>query len=338
VIVSGGSSVRVLLIYDPPFTYGNKEYEYFKSVLSDLGVSIVYKGAWEVKLLVDEVESPEVWVSGGGYSLVVVSWVREAYWDAVKEFVRACGRVGVSVLFLPGARSGFFEGFGFGMVPSLLSNESFTVVRHNLTRGVWAVGVDDFKVVYTFLPRQGFEWEPLVVSDGGGIVIVGRVGYSRAAAIAPYFYADDFYDNGVLFRNVLKWLLYMELGEEPEYGGWSSLVFKNLTEARLRLLEEVDGLRAERDRLLNETARLKAEIEALGNLTERLRELENETLVLKEKLKECESAQRALEESAVASEEVRLVYRLLGVAVGVGLAVGVVVDRFLFRRKFRGES
>ena len=110
-------------------------------------------------------------------------------------------------------------------------------------------------VVAAFRPTYSLEFSsslnPVVVDGAGNaLVVVGRIGRSRVAAVAPYLFADDSFDNVRLSENIVKWLLTGEVKEESEYSEGGSVVFKNLTEARVNLSREIEELRAERDRLL----------------------------------------------------------------------------------------
>jgi len=175
------------------------------------------------------------------------------------------------------------------------------------------------------------------------IVVVGRVRSSRVAAVAPFLFAEDVYDNRRLLDNIVRWLLYMDVPEPVESVPGP---LKNLTTLRNRLEEEVRNLTLLRDRLLNETAYLEELVEKYNatyynntcvGLEERVRELEVELNESRSRLEELTSVREELEslKSSYAGLEGQVLwaYRLLGVAAAVGVAAGFVIGWYYGRRK-----
>ncbi len=337
-------SYNILVIQDVPYYINsNSEYRLFYDILRKKG-NVVIKGSWEIYNVYTENVNIGEWVKAGGYSLVVVLWSRGRYSDAVRALLDGCFEEGVPVLFLPGYKWDLLGDYGLRMVDSSYWGVNFSVADVEVARGVWVVGVRERGVVSVFRPVNALEFPtrfvPVVVdNESNALVVVGKIGESRVAAVAPYFYGDGSYDNVLLFGNIVDWLLMGEVKEREESGEWSSVVFKNLTQARVEILGEIERLRGERDKLLEEIDLLREKYGGLENVTRRIGELENMTRELKNKLEECERVRAELNRSSVALSEVRRVYRFLGLVGGLsfvgGFGVAMVIVSYV--RKRRGE-
>lgn len=315
-IVFGQTDTTILWIHSQPFTYPNIEYRVFRNLFPSLGYNILLKSSGDIKLFVDG-GYLEPWLLSNGYSLILVSWSFQGHIPAVIEVVEVAGRHGIPILFIPGAETNLLETFGLMMVNLSIFDEIFNVTVDDLTDNVYVVGVSRWGVVSGFKPiapktNLSIYWEPLVMSGEYALAVVGNIGSARVAAIAPYLYADDSYDNEKLFINILSWLLNIE-DEGGEAGVWDSVAFKNITEALNELLNEVEGLKAERDAL-------KEEIQMLGNITEEIKNLND-------KLRELEVRYES---------ELRLAYRIVGLGASVGIVIGVLMGYWLFKRRYKG--
>ena len=281
--------------------------------------------------------------------LVVFVDCHPGHVSAVSVLIELALRRGVSVLFVPcgdGYHDFVLRVSGLGLAKGLrVSNVSTSVIVDDVvTRGVWRVGVVNYSLYYYFnIYDSGLKG--VVFSDESWwfsrypLVVVGKVGKSRVAAVAPFLFAEDVYDNRRLLDNIVRWLLYMDVPEPVEA---VPEPLKNLTVLRNRLEEEVRNLTLLRDKLLNETAYLKMLAEKYNESTcvgleSRVKELEaklNETESSLEKLVAVKEELESLKSSYAGLEnQVLWAYRLLGIATAVGIATGFIVGWLYTRRK-----
>ena len=284
-----------------------------------------------------------------GFDLIVFVDESSYHVSAVSALVELALRRGVSVLFVPcsdGYHDFVLRVAGLGLVKGLrVCNVSTGVIVDDVvTRGVWRVGVVNYSLYYYFnIYDSGLKG--VVFSDESWwfgrypLVVVGKVRNSRVAAVAPFLFAEDVYDNRRLLDNVVRWLLYMDVPEPVEA---VPEPLKNLTVLRNRLEEEVRNLTLLRDKLLNETAYLKMLAEKYNESTcvgleSRVKELEaklNETESSLEKLVAVKEELESLKSSYAGLEnQVLWAYRLLGIATAVGIATGFIVGWLYTRRK-----
>lgn len=281
VMVSGGyvahaeEGFTVLWVWDPPFAYGNPEFQQARDVLSSLGGRVVAKSAWEVWLLRDT--GWEGWLRGAGYDLVVVAWARPGCQEAVARFMVEALGAGVPVLFLPAEGWNATAGLGLVMRDASLFDANFSVAVDELTEGVLVSCVSGRVGVVSVFERvnvsaPGVSLRPLVlVPSSGALAVAGVVNGTRFAAVAPYLYASECGDNRRLLENLVLWLLGRWPRERVEELPWGSVAVRDLAGERKKLLGEIERLRMEKKGLEEELARLRGERNAALAEIEKLR-------------------------------------------------------------------
>ena len=337
---------RVLVVSWIGYSY---HYDILKNVLGTYG-QVIRRSSYDVS---NYQSKGELGVLLEAIDLVVFVDSYYTHVEGVSALVELALRRGVSVLFVPsgdGYSDVVLRVAGLGLAKGLrVSNVSTDVIVDDVvTRGIWRVGVVNYSLYYYFNV-----YDPLlrgvVFSDESWwfsrkpIVVVGKVRNSRVAAVAPFLFAEDVYDNRRLLDNIVRWLLYMDVPEPVESVPGP---LKNLTTLRNRLEEEVRNLTLLRDRLLNETAYLEELVEKYNatyynntcvGLEERVRELEAELNESRSRLEELTAVREELEDlrSSYASLENQVLwaYRLLGVAAAVGIVAGFAVGWYYGKRK-----
>ena len=341
---------KVLVLYGWYYNwFSDVPYDVFRSLLSSYAdIEYFYVPNLPEFLRRYDVSS---WLSLRGYRLAVFTGCRSPYFDEVYRFLSLCLERNCSILFLPVDyldMSSLFAMFGINLVRASfpVTNTSTNLVADDVvTRGVFVVGVRDWSISHYWV-LSGSGLRGVVFSNGSwwgsgyALVFAGTINGGRVAGVVPYLYADASYDNLALFDNIVRWLL----GLPVERGDGGSAVFKDLEEARIKLLAELERLRAERDRLVNEVLPdLEDMLLALNDTLYRL-ELANVTLA---KLSELESRLANVEalvnsSSAVSSEvevlraEIRRAYFVAGLCGAVGIISGYALALYFERRRLRG--
>jgi len=160
-------------------------------------------------------------------------------------------------------------------------------------------------------------------------VICGRVYNGKITAIVPYLFADDSYNNKILFENIIRWLLGLPIPKSINV----PVELKSIAEERNRLIKEIEELNALKERLLNETEMLKQhkeeyikslpEYQELLKLREKVSELENKTVELEQFKLEVEKLH----------EELQRVYFVTGLPDASCIIIGFIIEYKLWSRK-----
>jgi len=334
----GGEGTKILWIYyTAPFAGTSPYYALLREILtSEFNAAIEYRTSWDINYLYSIDVRLGDWLQANGYDLIVVSWSHKAHLKGVKKLLEEALKVNIPILLVPGARWDLTLDLGLGMRDTLLFNFSVGVAEHEATQGVYVVGVREYGVIALFVPVgvEAYHWRPLAVARGGALAVVGEFNDARIAAIAPYLYADDSYDNRRLLEAVTAWLLRVE--PPPREGEWPPI---NASEYKVKLLAEIEELKARKSTLQEEIANLTAKLSALNKtlntisdlkeklhkLSEQLEEARNETNMLLQRINSLEH------DLNNAREESRNAYRMLGIATAIGIICGVALDRITIR-------
>jgi len=342
-----------LALYDWYTSFSDVQYDVFRSLLSSYAV-IEYFYVPNLPGFLDRYDVSS-WLGLKGYELIVFISSCAPYFDEVYRFLSLCLERNCSVLFLPVDyldMSPLFAMFGVGFIRAgfSVSNVSTSLIADDVvTRGVFVVGVRGWSVSHYWV-LSGSGLRGVVFSNGSwwgsgyALVFAGTINGGRVAGVVPYLYADASYDNLALFDNIVRWLL----GLPVERGDGGSAVFKDLEEARIKLLAELERLRAERDRLVNEVLPdLEDMLLALNDTLYRL-ELANVTLA---RVSEIESRlanveilvnSSAVSSSVLSSEvdalraEVRRAYFVAGLCGAISIISGYALALYLECRRLRG--
>ena len=108
--------INVLWISDIPFTYYRHYYQVLKEVLSSSNAQITSITAGEIYIMKGENIKFNNWLRGSGYDLIVVSWSRKAYENAVKELIIAGINANIPVLLIPGGISDLGIPLGLSLI------------------------------------------------------------------------------------------------------------------------------------------------------------------------------------------------------------------------------
>jgi len=347
---------RILVIYDNPVYPWLPEYACLKDVLSGLGEVDYFWGSI-VRNFVDQMGAGR-FVEGRGYRLIVVLHFSKGYAREMGELLEVGLKKGCSFLFLVQSEDcnvvlRDIELF-YSYAEPVCNVCTGLIADHEALVGVWCVGVREWCVCgYYSVYREGCFGVVSANESWWGeryaLVVLGRVYKGRVAAIAPYIFAEDVYDNRVLLENVVRWLLGLEVRRaiSPYYP------LKSLESERARLLNETECLRREVECLRNECEYWRRLIEELrANYSEVLEKIPDYR-VLKERVLELErllnetrselnatlSEKELLEERvAVLEAEARYPYRILGLAVAVALLAGFYVGYVVGKRRGGGSG
>jgi len=349
----------ILFIYEGPFYHTLREYSLIRVILDTIGTVDYYWSGMACGLI--SKLGAERFVKGRGYKLIVIIYFNKGLSKEIGELVETGLREGCSFLFLVQSEDCNVVLEDIGLVYSSakpVCNVSTSLVAdHEALLGVWRAGVREWCICGYYRVYGGSGCYGVVLANESwwgerhALVVLGEVRKGRVAAIAPYLFAEDVYDNRVLLENIVRWLLRMEVkgGESPYYP------LKSLESERARLLNETECLREEVSRLINESERLRKLIEVLrSNYTEALestpeyRALKGRVLELEAQLNKTRRLlNESLREKALLEEEVgmlkkrvaeledrlRFPYRVLGLAIAVSIVVGFYAGYVVGKRR-----
>jgi len=277
------------------------------------------------------------WLKTSGYSLILISWSQRVYKDAIKDMIKAAFEAEIPILYIPGDATDLGIPLGLGMTEKMFSKTNTSVIYHKVTNGTYVVGVYNYSIVGIFFPAgdKGANWTPIAMIGDGAIVAVAEFNKMRVAAIAPYLYTEDIYDNKRLIKNIIYWLLHKTVSE-TELGEWPPV---NETEYRMKILAELERLKEERDKLNATLIELQTRIGDLNAMLLRLHQLEEEVQQLKEQLSNKSiEIQIMKEETERMNSEIRYVYKLFGTAIAVSFIIGFISSHILTKKYLKRKS
>jgi len=330
------ADILALWVSDIPMDYSHECYKLIRNILSSSHISYSSVNPWYIGIIKGEIGLTR-WLKTWGYNLVIITCARSYYKNVVIDLIKLCLDIGIPILFIPGYTTDIGLSLGLGMRKTLFTKINTSVIEHKVTNGTYIIGVYNYSIIGIFYPAgtKGENWTPIAMIGDGAIVAVAEFDKMRAAAIAPYLYTEDVYDNKRLIKNIIYWLLYKTV-PETELGEWPPI---NETEYKIKTLKEIEKLKEEKDKLNITLIELQTRIKDLNTTLLRLHQLEEEVQQLKGQLSNKSiEIQIMRDEIEKMNSEVRYVYKLLGTAIAVSFIIGFVASHILTKKYLKKKS
>lgn len=327
-----------LIIASYPHYCTDSEFDILRSILIRYASIIDTFDDYRIRTYISELGVLR-FLSRRNYSLIIVLHFQASSAKCIHRLLIEHLRRGGSVLFVCQSEivNSITSNLGFILrLRSPLSNVSTSLIaNHTVTLNVWRIGVRSwcimghFEILTPSICGIVFS-SPSWWKTEYPLVICGHIYNGRMAAIAPYVFSDDCYDNRILLENIIRWLLHLPI-EPLTYNVPLSL--KNLAMLRNKLVEEIKELKKLKEQLINETRMLEErkreyikslpEYQELLKLRKRINELEKQVMYLRNLKAKLNRAY----------EELRMTYIIAGVCSALCLIIGFIIGYRLWNTK-----